>query len=190
MLGRACRFLVLSEELKRALLAGGDVNVSVGAGGRGLARGRSDDLVSGWISRDEFSRAAPPLAAVLVMRAFGARFDVPSPFPLLPEAGVAVCGCRVSSSSSRVGKLRLGGSSRVGQEHDLDPGCDPETPRRAGPWSDELDLNKKPIMHPKHPKYLGYPDPIGWTLVESLQGTHKARAATQGGCYSLLPRFL
>lgn len=134
MLGRACRSLVVFEGLKRALLAGGAVNVSVGDGGWGLARCRSDDLVSGWVSSDEFSRAAPPLAAGLVMRAFGARFDVPSPFPLLPEAGIAACGCRVSSSSSRVGKLRQGGSSHVGQEHDRDWGCDPEAPRRAGPW--------------------------------------------------------
>lgn len=52
--------------------------MSVGAGGRGLARDISDDLVSGYISRDEFSRAAPPLAMGLVTRLFGARINIPS----------------------------------------------------------------------------------------------------------------
>jgi len=201
MLGRARRSPAASKELKRALLAWGAVNVSVGAGRRGLAWDVSDDLVSGWISRDEFSWAALPLAAGLVTRVFGARMNIPSPFPLLHEAGVAACGCHVISSSSWVGKLRQGGDSCIGWEHALDWGCDPETPRiwpPAGLIPGEMSLHWTggQSCTPDTPNIWGIQTPwavlgLQWDLSRSQwQKNHKTRAASQGGCYGLVPRLL
>lgn len=73
------------------LLARGAADVSVKAGGRGLAGDVSDDLVSGWVSRDEFSSAVGS-----ELTAFGAR-ERPLSFPAAPWGWG--CWCRVSFSS-------------------------------------------------------------------------------------------
>lgn len=58
---------------------------------------------------------------------------------------------------------------------------------RAGPQQNELGLNKRPILYPKHSKYLGYLDTLGWAwpLVGFLQvpvaGEPQSRSSFPGG---------
>lgn len=72
------------------LLAREAADVPVRAGGRGLAGDVSDDLVSGWVSRDEFSSAVSSELA-----AFGAQ-ECPLFFPAVPWGWG--CWCHVDFS--------------------------------------------------------------------------------------------
>lgn len=61
---------------------------------------------------------------------------------------------------------------------------------------DQLASSKRPTPCPKHPKYLGYPDPTGWTWALqhlSSKGTAEPEqlpGTWGGGCCVPPPRFL